>query len=261
MYLKRFKKITAFTLIAVIFCSFWAIRAEASIEQPPVYLQTDERWGSELYSITNSSSQTIAASGCGPTAMAMVLSYYTKDDSITPSQTAKFSLENNHRTAYNGTSWSFFADMADEYNLDLEFLQTGSADEAFNWMLGKEDPLVICSMSPGIWTNGGHFILLWKVFDNGETHINDPNSTADYRIVNTFTNVRNQCRQYFCFNQVPKPIKVEPTPEPEIVIPTTPLKPVITIKPITTLFDTFNKQTKTQTERWNFPFEIKPITT
>lgn len=258
MYLKRFKKITAFTLIAVIFCSFWAIRAEASIEQPPVYLQSDERWGSELYSITNSSSQTIAASGCGPTAMAMVLSYYAKDDSITPSQTAKFSLENNHRTAYDGTSWSFFADMADEYNLDLEFLQTGSADKAFNWMLGKEDPLVICSMSPGIWTDGGHFILLWKVFDNGETHINDPNSTADYRIVNSFKNVRNQCRQYFCFNQAPKP--VEPTPESKVVF-MTPLKPAETIKPIFTLFDTFNAQATAQAERWDFLFEFKPLTT
>ena len=258
MYLKRFKKITAFTLIAVIFCSFWAIRAEASIKQPPVYLQSDERWGSELYSITNSSSQTIAASACGPTAMAMVLSYYAKDDSITPSQTAKFSLENNHRTAYDGTSWSFFADMADEYNLDLEFLQTGNADEAFNWMLGKEDPLVVCSMSPGIWTDGGHFILLWKVFDNGETHINDTNSTADYRIINSFTNVCNQCRQYFCFNQVPKP--VEPTPESKVVFITL-LEPAVTTKPIFNLFDTFDAQATAQAKRWDFLFEFKPLTT
>lgn len=256
MYLKRFTRLLFFTLIAVLFCSFLAIRAEASIEQPPVYLQTDERWGSELYSITNSSSQTIAASGCGPTAMAMVLSYYTKDESITPAQTADFSIENNHRTAYDGTSWGFFADMADEYNLDLEYLQTGNADEAFNWMLGKEDPLVICSMDPGIWTNGGHFILLWKVFENGEVHINDPNSTEDYKIVNSFKNVRNQCKQYFCFNKVPA---LTPTPVVTPMSEPAPQQNPLFQPPIQPI-NLLGIFAEAQELVWDFSFEIRPIT-
>ena len=55
----------------------------------------------------------------------------------------------------------YFEDMANEY--DLEFLQTASSVEALEWMNTQEDPLVICSMGPGLWTREGHYIVLWDV--------------------------------------------------------------------------------------------------
>ena len=122
-------------------------------------MQDDSQWGFEPYTITCNKTQTIATSGCGPTAMAMVLNYYI-DNSITPLQTSIYALKNNHRTKYKGTSWSYFEDMANEYH--LEFLQTSSSIEALEWMNSQENPLIICSMGPGLWAKDGHFILLWN---------------------------------------------------------------------------------------------------
>ena len=212
--LKKIFKILALVTVSLTLTLILTLRTNASENQPINYLQYDEPWGSELYSAINSPSQTIAASGCGPTAMAMVLDYYINDNAglITPSQTANFSLENNHRTSYQGTSWRFFEGMADEYNLD--FMQTGSASEAYNWMTTQSNPLVICSMRPGIWTNGGHFILVWKILpeQNDEVYINDPNSMKQHKTVNKWYNVRNQCKQYFCFNYI------KPALTPELMV-------------------------------------------
>ena len=169
----------------------------AAVEKPISFLQDDSEWGSKPYTITGSSYQTIATSGCGPTSAAMVVHYYA-DDSVTPVDLADFAINNGHRTYSNGTAWSFFGDVADEY--DLDFLQTASSSEALEWMKTQEDPLVVCAMGRGLWTNGGHFILLWDVQD-GVAHINDPFSTADYRTTNYYSTVASQCYQFFCFDR------------------------------------------------------------
>ena len=195
--MKKFICVTfILTTLMTLICG---INAQAAVEQPISFLQDDSKWGSESYSIVGSRSQTIATSGCGPTSMAMVLNYYV-DDSITPIQTSIFALANNHRTRYDGTSWGYFEDMANEY--DLEFLQTASSVEALEWMNEKEDPLVICSMGRGLWTSEGHYILLWNV-DNNIAHINDPASTNKKRTENSYKLMASQCKQYFCFNKKP----------------------------------------------------------
>ena len=193
------KKFICLTFIlTVLICN---ISAQASVEQPISFLQDDNEWGSKPYSIIGSRSQTIATSGCGPASMAMVLNYYI-DNSITPVETAEFALENNHRTRNNGTSWAYFQDMANEY--DLEFLQTASSVEALEWMNTQEDPLIVCSMGPGLWTRSGHFIVLWNIEDN-IAYINDPASTKQSRTENSYSYMASQCRQYFCFNKKPLP--------------------------------------------------------
>ena len=195
------KKIISLFFILIILIFSLNISIMASVEQPISFLQDDTEWGSESYSIVGSQSQTIATSGCGPTSMAMVLNYYV-DETITPLQTSIFALKNNHRTRYDGTSWTYFEDMANEY--DLEFLQTASSVEALEWMNTQEDPLVICSMGPGLWTRQGHFIVLWDV-ENGVAHINDPASTSQPRTENSYKYMASQCKQYFCFNKKPLP--------------------------------------------------------
>ena len=100
-------------------------------EQPIYFLQTDEQWCDIMYSSCNDKSQTIGETGCGPTALAMVLNEFC-DDSITPIEVAEFSVENNHRTYSQGTSWSLFQDAAEQYNLD--FFQTSSSIEVKEWI-------------------------------------------------------------------------------------------------------------------------------
>lgn len=186
-----------FICLICIIIQFSVITTQAAIEQPVSFLQEDNKWAFEMYSANGRYDQTIGNSGCGPTAMAMVLNYYI-DESITPIQTAMFAVFNNHRTYNNGTSWTYFEDMAKEY--DLEFIQTYSSKEALNWMEQKNNPLIVCSMGPGLWTRSGHFIVLWDV-KNGIAYINDPASTQASRLENSYSYMASQCVQFFCFNQ------------------------------------------------------------
>lgn len=110
-------------------------------------------------------------------------------------------MNNGYRTYQNGTSWLYFETIANEY--DLEFLQTSSSKEVLNWMNTKDDPLIICSMGPGLWTSNGHFIVLWKI-ENNMVYINDPASVAEERNKNSYNKLVSQCKQYFCFNKTKK---------------------------------------------------------
>lgn len=186
-----------FFILTMLLTLLFSISVKAAVEQPISFLQDDSEWGSKSYSITNSSYQTIATSGCGPTSMAMVLNYYI-DDSINPADTAVYAVKNGYRTYSEGTTWQYFGDMAKKF--DLEFLQTASSVEALEWMETKEDALIVCSMGPGLWTSRGHFIVIWDV-ENNIAYINDPASEKDNRIKNSYRTVSNQCRQYFCFNK------------------------------------------------------------
>lgn len=191
-------------LAALLCCTYSNAAAHAAETQPVQYLQYDENWGSNIYSSIGNSSQTIANSGCGPTSAAMVVDYYNEENTITPDMIAEYAIKNGYRTAHQGTSWSLFSAIADEYN--LEFMQTDSADEAYQWMQTHDDALIICSMKPGLWTDGGHFITIWNIQED-EVFINDPASTQEERIHNSYSYLAKQCKQYFCFNQA-KPIDI-----------------------------------------------------
>lgn len=195
-------KKTIFLLFLLTSLIINSIVAVAAIEQPVSFLQYDEEWNSKPYTITNNPTQTIGSSGCGPTTAAMVLNYYV-DDSITPIDTSKFAINNNHRTINDGTAWSYYKDIANEY--DLDFKQTSSSKDALQWMNSKSDPLIVCSMGPGLWTSQGHYILLWDI-ENDIAYINDPYSEELIRNQNSFDLVASQCVQYFCFNKTEIPI-------------------------------------------------------
>lgn len=195
------------SILAALLC--WTVSvsaAQAATTQPVSYLQHDQRWGSQLYTITGNTSQTISTSGCGPTSMAMVLDYYIEDDEITPDEIAEYALQHGYRTASQGTSWGLFSTLAANYG--LEFLQTSSKQEAKQWMLEKENALIICSMTHGLWTNKGHFIVIWQIQDD-TVYINDPNSTEERKVRNSFNYLAQQCKQYFCFNFIQQPQESE----------------------------------------------------
>lgn len=197
------KKLTGITLVlASVLIGMFANTALASVEQPISFLQYDSQWGSKSYTSCSNYSQTMANSGCGPTAAAMVINYYV-DETITPVEIADYALDNGYRTYNNGTAYGLFSQLAEEN--DLEFLETSSSSEALNWMQSREDSLIICSMAPGNWTRNGHYILLWKI-ENGNVYINDPGSTNKNRLKNTFSLLSSQAKRYFCFNKIEEPI-------------------------------------------------------
>lgn len=164
--------------------------------QPKNFKQYDSKWGSVVYTKNNTynKSQTIRNSGCGPTSMADIVATWW-DSSATPKTLAALSVKQGYRTTNSGTAWGFFKYCAEKYGAS-KFIQTTSFATAEAAI--KNGAYVVCSMKPGLWTNGGHFICWWWV-DDTYVYVNDPASAAAARAKAKKTLMRDQCKQYFIF--------------------------------------------------------------
>ena len=133
----------------------------------PEILQWDERWGYSVYG-----DNMIAVNGCGPTAVAMVVSGLLCDPSVTPYKVAKFAEEQGYYAGESGTSWTLMSEGVQSFGIWGEELGL-SRSEVFSAL--ESGCPIICSMRPGDFTTTGHFIVLTKV-ENGKIKVNDPNS-------------------------------------------------------------------------------------
>lgn len=143
--------------------------------QIPHFLQWDKKWGNRRYG-----NGTISSSACGPTCMAMIISYLT-GQIVTPDMTAAWSMSNGYYVSGSGTSWDFFAGAAKNWNLKSQ--NAGKDYTSVVQALSNGNP-VIASMAPGTFTKGGHFIVLRGVTADGKILVNDPND--NYRTKNYY---------------------------------------------------------------------------
>ncbi len=81
------------------------------------YSQIDSRWKNNLYTSVGNKTQTIGSSGCGPTCASMIVS--SIKGTITPPQMADIFVKNGYRSSNNGTYWSAYRAVADEFNIRL----------------------------------------------------------------------------------------------------------------------------------------------
>ena len=112
----------------------------------------------------------IATSGCGPTSLAMVLTYLLGEE-VSPVETAE--LGNGDYTCSAGTCWDYFGDMADRYGVNCE--QMGISEDNIVNNLENGETLIM-SMGPGHFTSGGHFIVLRGIDENNNIIVSDPAS-------------------------------------------------------------------------------------
>lgn len=161
--------------------------------QPVDYKQGAKPWGPKMYSNHNDKTQTMENSGCGPTAMADIVATL-KDDEATPWTLAQLSMAWGDRTYNSGTAWAFFKpDTAEHYQF-VKVVQTATWDVLKACL--DAGGYVVCSMGPGYWTKGGHFITAWK-YDSSYVYCNDPaSSTRKKQKISEFVKER---KQYFCF--------------------------------------------------------------
>jgi len=117
---------------------------------------------------------TISSSGCSVTCIAMVLSYESSS-SILPSDVVQKIASNNNGN-YNrfyvsaGQSWDIFPSVARYYGYNCHSL----SEKSVKTMLASGHP-VIASCKPGEFTQGGHFIVLTGITEDGKVTVNDPN--------------------------------------------------------------------------------------
>lgn len=166
--------------------------------QPINYYQTDTKWAKKKYG-PKGTTMTIGSSGCGPTCAAMVIQSI-KGNGITPVDTCEWSM--NHGMVANvGTYWSYFVPQFKEYGISCK--KTSSSADALAAL--KKGNWVICIMTKGNWTSGGHFILAYG-YEDKYVFINDPYSTLEKRTHNKWSLLTSQCNGYWIIT-VPEDIK------------------------------------------------------
>lgn len=134
----------------------------------PFLYQIDPEWAEHPYC-----GGTLAVQGCGPTALDMVYIYLTGDASIDPAGMADFSAENGYASEGMGTYWSLMSDGAAKLGLDSRSVTV--SPDVLRAELEAGRP-VICIMSPGHFTEIGHFIVLERMGRDGNAVVHDPNN-------------------------------------------------------------------------------------
>ena len=131
------------------------------------YSQIDNRWSGKMYSSVGNRGQTIGTSGCGPTCASMVVT--ATKGAITPDTMSDLFVQFGYRSANNGTYWSAFRAVADEFNIDYQ--EAYKLDDVVNLL--RNNHYVVASCANGLFTTGGHFILLTGI-DGNTISIYDP---------------------------------------------------------------------------------------
>lgn len=143
------------------------LKKEELREQWPLLLQWDGRWGYVPYG-----DHDIGLSGCAPTCLSMVVVALTKNEDATPDAVAEFAEQNDYYLYGTGTKWSLMTEGAAVFGVQGREL---ALDKNRIFSALEQGHPVICSVRPGDFTKGGHFLVLVGVED-GKIRLNDPNS-------------------------------------------------------------------------------------
>ncbi len=144
--------------------------AEAEPEAPfTFYFQNDPLWADYPYG----GRDPMYKYGCGPTAMAMAVTNLT-DTPITPPQMADWAWENGYFSPGGGSAHALIPGAASAFGLNVETLSIRTPEALLTCL--AYDKLLVLLMGPGQFTDGGHFILIYRANEDGSVKIADPNS-------------------------------------------------------------------------------------
>lgn len=136
---------------------------------PIVYFnQGSETWAEQPYGTDD-----IGRYGCGPTAMAIVVSSMTEADTD-PLQMAQLAVSLGYWAKRGGSYLSVVQGLAAEFGLTAASFRERTPDALMDALLGGN--LLVALMGPGHFTQGGHFIVLRGVTLSGNILVADPNS-------------------------------------------------------------------------------------
>lgn len=133
------------------------------------YNQRDERFRDKSYGTDN-----IGGYGCGPTAMAMVVSSLT-DKTVDPVEMAEWSYDNGYWTPGGGSYHSLIPGAAKAFGLQVEGCPAKEPQKIVDAL--SSGKLVVALMAKGHFTSSGHFIVLRVVTTKGKILVADPAST------------------------------------------------------------------------------------
>jgi len=129
--------------------------------------QMDQRWCDESYGKT----QTIGYAGCGPTALAMVVSTLN-GATMDPKDMANWAYENGYCCEGDGSYRTLIPEGAAHFGLSVSCPGRDGAQEVVDALAGGK--LVVAIMGPGHFTTSGYFIVLRGVTAEGKLLVADP---------------------------------------------------------------------------------------
>lgn len=132
------------------------------------YSQLDSRWKYEMYGL-----DTIGAAGCGPTALAMVVSSLS-GRAVDPLQMSNWAYANGYKCEGSGSYHSLIPEGARHFALAVDYAGKNDAQKIVDALASGK--LIIAIMSKGHFTNSGHFIVLRGVTSDGRILVADPAS-------------------------------------------------------------------------------------
>ena len=135
---------------------------------PHIY-QIDPAWSELPYA-----GGTIRQNACGPTCLTMVYIYKTGHTDMTPVDMCALSEAGNYAPT-GATEWSFMTSGA--WQLGLNGTELHNDRDSMTQALRSGAP-VIAAVRPGIFTNVGHYIVLYGIDDADQIEVFDPNSAS-----------------------------------------------------------------------------------
>lgn len=142
----------------------------------PYYSQEDSKWAGRSYTSNDSGNDgaTMADTGCGPTAMAMVTSKLTGKN-VDPTQMASLAAKSGDRDS-TGTNWNFINKASAATELSSAQAYAPSA-QYISSQLDSGKPMILSGQSndsSSAYTSAGHYVVAVGKDANGNAIINDP---------------------------------------------------------------------------------------
>ena len=143
--------------------------ADGCVGEAVYYNQGEEPWASLPYGGSN-----IRSSGCGPTALAIVISTLT-GEAVTPELTGRFAISGGHYVKGKGTSHAFPSAAAVHWGLSVVRVKRERMNDVVKGLKEGKMAVVICAENT-ISGSSGHYIVLTGVTESGYLTIADPGS-------------------------------------------------------------------------------------
>lgn len=139
----------------------------SSIGTLTYYNQSDIRWANHLYGGTDP----MAAYGCGPTVMAMLVTSFTSETYL-PSDMADWAAANNYWASGSGTKHSFIPECAAAFGFEANSFQNFTVEGVISEL--KNGHILVALMGPGHFTDSGHFIIISDYWSGTQVRVADP---------------------------------------------------------------------------------------
>ncbi len=141
-----------------------------------VYKQYDETWSEEFYGEginANGEQRTIRSSGCGPTAMAMIITTLT-GQIVTPSQTAAFGMRPESKTT-SSEGGSNGVPLAERMaaNWGLRATHIGANRQLIEDTIRGGGYVIVSGQGELPFSEGGHFVVIRAITPDGKWLVGD----------------------------------------------------------------------------------------